>query len=424
MTDDEVRHGRRRRRRAGDVRDRQARAADQGLSTFAPMAENMVSGTRDAARRRAHHVRRHHRRGDQHRRRGPADPGRRPRPGHRAEARRDPRRRHPHRPHGVALGDRVAGVLGSDDVVGAVLAAARDRRRGDVADADPRRDRRARSRAARSPTSLQHDGIRWGGGLFAAAFLREFTAGLPWAHLDIAGPAFNSGGPYGHVTSGGTGSPSPRWSITRGRSSLTTERRLAVSPMERSPRPRTSDGVQAMGSRRLRLRCASARSGAARLSFARTTAPAASCGGCSRASAAGRRRRRRRTTAPGGGCRTCGPSRPTGTRRRVHSPSWATSSSVTSLTAVRGSTNPSTPLRAADELEQVRLVGGVGRAHAGRPGACGIARGRPHPSGRAPAEPVEQPHAPSVPCPRSGRRQTGVDTSGRSARMGREPGEQ
>ena len=34
-----------------------------------------------------------------------------------------------------------------------------------------------------------------------------------------------------------------------------------------------------------------------------------------------------------------------GTRRRVHSPSWATRISVTSLTAVRGSTNPSTPRR-------------------------------------------------------------------------------
>ena len=51
----------------------------------------------------------------------------------------------------------------------------------------------------------QHDWIRWGGGLFAAAFLREFTGGLPWAHLDIAGPAYNSGGPSGHLTSGGTG---------------------------------------------------------------------------------------------------------------------------------------------------------------------------------------------------------------------------
>ena len=51
----------------------------------------------------------------------------------------------------------------------------------------------------------QVDWIRWGGGLFAGAFLREFTGGLPWAHLDIAGPSFNSGGPAGHVSSGGTG---------------------------------------------------------------------------------------------------------------------------------------------------------------------------------------------------------------------------
>src|SRR6478609_7633124 len=34
-----------------------------------------------------------------------------------------------------------------------------------------------------------------------------------------------------------------------------------------------------------------------------------------------------------------------GTRRRVHSPSWATSSSVTSVIVVRGSTKPSTPRR-------------------------------------------------------------------------------
>ena len=39
----------------------------------------------------------------------------------------------------------------------------------------------------------QHDWVRWGGGLLAAAFLREFTDDLPWAHLDIAGPGFNSG---------------------------------------------------------------------------------------------------------------------------------------------------------------------------------------------------------------------------------------
>jgi leucyl aminopeptidase len=42
------------------------------------------------------------------------------------------------------------------------------------------------------------------GGVTAALFLREFTAGLPWAHLDIAGPA-RSDKTYDEVTVGGTG---------------------------------------------------------------------------------------------------------------------------------------------------------------------------------------------------------------------------
>jgi leucyl aminopeptidase len=44
-----------------------------------------------------------------------------------------------------------------------------------------------------------------GGAMTAAAFLREFVGDIPWAHLDIAGPAFNSGSAYGYVSSGGTG---------------------------------------------------------------------------------------------------------------------------------------------------------------------------------------------------------------------------
>ncbi|HEX5407267.1 MAG TPA: leucyl aminopeptidase family protein [Pseudonocardiaceae bacterium] len=42
------------------------------------------------------------------------------------------------------------------------------------------------------------------GGIGAALFLREFTAGLPWAHLDVAGPA-RSDKTYDEVTVGGTG---------------------------------------------------------------------------------------------------------------------------------------------------------------------------------------------------------------------------
>jgi leucyl aminopeptidase len=104
----------------------------------------------------------------------------------------------------VALGDRVAGVMGSGDVVDAVLAAARTA--GEEMWPMPIPEAmHDRIRSSKVADLSQHDWIRWGGGLYAAAFLREFTGGLPWAHLDIAGPSFNSGGPWGHVTAGGTG---------------------------------------------------------------------------------------------------------------------------------------------------------------------------------------------------------------------------
>ncbi len=104
----------------------------------------------------------------------------------------------------VALGDRITGVLGTDAAVASVLAA------GERADEAmwpmPITDEvRGRVKASKVADLLQHDWVRWGGGLMAAAVLEQFTAGLPWAHLDIAGPSYTSGGPRGHVTSGGTG---------------------------------------------------------------------------------------------------------------------------------------------------------------------------------------------------------------------------
>ncbi len=49
-------------------------------------------------------------------------------------------------------------------------------------------------------------GERWGGMLSAGVFLKEFIAdGVKWAHLDIAGPAFNQGEPHGYTPKGGTG---------------------------------------------------------------------------------------------------------------------------------------------------------------------------------------------------------------------------
>jgi leucyl aminopeptidase len=49
-------------------------------------------------------------------------------------------------------------------------------------------------------------GDRWGGMLVGASFLADFVPdGLPWVHLDIAGPAFNQGSAYGYTPKGGTG---------------------------------------------------------------------------------------------------------------------------------------------------------------------------------------------------------------------------
>ncbi|MFJ4651466.1 leucyl aminopeptidase [Nocardia sp. NPDC088792] len=49
---------------------------------------------------------------------------------------------------------------------------------------------------------------RWGGMLSAGLFLKEFVPeGVQWAHLDVAGPAYNTGGAFGYIGKGGTGVP-------------------------------------------------------------------------------------------------------------------------------------------------------------------------------------------------------------------------
>jgi leucyl aminopeptidase len=49
-------------------------------------------------------------------------------------------------------------------------------------------------------------GQREGGMLSAGLFLKEFVAdGLPWAHLDIAGPAYNSQSAHCYTHKGGVG---------------------------------------------------------------------------------------------------------------------------------------------------------------------------------------------------------------------------
>ncbi|MBM75732.1 MAG: leucyl aminopeptidase [Proteobacteria bacterium] len=51
---------------------------------------------------------------------------------------------------------------------------------------------------------VKNVGGRMGGAITAALFLSNFVDGPKWAHIDIAGPAFNDKR-YGHLTSGATG---------------------------------------------------------------------------------------------------------------------------------------------------------------------------------------------------------------------------
>jgi leucyl aminopeptidase len=104
----------------------------------------------------------------------------------------------------VALGDKVAGVMGTEEIVERVLAASASAGEPTWPMPIPE-EMKERITSSKVADLTQSDWVRWGGGLFAGAFLREFTGGLPWAHLDIAGPSFNSGAPSGHLTSGGTG---------------------------------------------------------------------------------------------------------------------------------------------------------------------------------------------------------------------------
>jgi leucyl aminopeptidase len=53
---------------------------------------------------------------------------------------------------------------------------------------------------------LAHKGGVEGGMLTAGIFLSEFVGeGIPWSHIDIAGPSFNDKAPVGYSPKGGTG---------------------------------------------------------------------------------------------------------------------------------------------------------------------------------------------------------------------------
>ncbi|GDY73534.1 putative cytosol aminopeptidase [Streptomyces avermitilis] len=104
----------------------------------------------------------------------------------------------------LALGNRLFGVMANDDAFRtAVVEAAEEVGEDSWPMPLPEHLRKGMD----SPTAdIANMGERMGGGLVAGLFLREFVGeGITWAHLDIAGPAFNEAAPFGYTPKGGTG---------------------------------------------------------------------------------------------------------------------------------------------------------------------------------------------------------------------------
>jgi leucyl aminopeptidase len=105
----------------------------------------------------------------------------------------------------VALGTKVSGVMANDDAVrdGVVDAA---RRAGEAMWPMPLPEELRKGLDSKVADLANVAAEREGGMLTAGLFLREFVPeGVRWAHLDIAGPAFHEGEPYGYTPKGGTG---------------------------------------------------------------------------------------------------------------------------------------------------------------------------------------------------------------------------
>jgi leucyl aminopeptidase len=105
----------------------------------------------------------------------------------------------------IALGERTAGLMGNHRGLVDQVRAAADRAGEDVWPL-PLPDH-LRSTLDSEVADLRNIATtRYGGALVAGVFLREFVAdGVPWAHLDIAGPSDSSDDDGGERRKGATG---------------------------------------------------------------------------------------------------------------------------------------------------------------------------------------------------------------------------
>jgi leucyl aminopeptidase len=106
----------------------------------------------------------------------------------------------------IALGNRTCGVMGDERLTSRLAAAGRDT--GEPVWPMPQPDDiPAQLRSEIADLANWHPDSAGGmlrGGMFLSRFVTE---GISWAHLDIAGPAYNTGPPHGYLPTGATGTP-------------------------------------------------------------------------------------------------------------------------------------------------------------------------------------------------------------------------
>ncbi|WP_437339963.1 leucyl aminopeptidase [Mycobacterium asiaticum] len=106
----------------------------------------------------------------------------------------------------VALGARIPGVMGSEKFRDRV--AAISQRVGENGWPMPLPDDLKDDLKSTVADLSNISGQRFAGMLVAGVFLREFVAdSVDWAHIDVAGPAYNTGSAWGATPKGATGVP-------------------------------------------------------------------------------------------------------------------------------------------------------------------------------------------------------------------------
>jgi leucyl aminopeptidase len=106
----------------------------------------------------------------------------------------------------VALGSRIPGVMGSDEFRDRV--AEISQQVGENGWPMPLPDELKDDLKSTVADLANVSGQRYAGMLVAGVFLREFVAdGVAWTHIDVAGPAYNTGSAWGYTAKGATGVP-------------------------------------------------------------------------------------------------------------------------------------------------------------------------------------------------------------------------